>query len=156
MIRRRLGLLCGLFYQPVLIPCLSLVFTLVAAGYDLKTREVPDWISLTLLGVAVAGKVLGFQAIGWLSMGAGLVIGFGLGGILFQLKVMGGGDVKLIAALGAALGLPALLVTLLWTTLAGAVLALVSLVRGKQDLAYVPALALGLAIYLACGPGWLN
>jgi prepilin peptidase CpaA len=133
---------------------LALVLTVIAAGYDLKSREVPDWISWTLFGIAVAARGLGVHPVSWCSLGGGLAVGFGLGALLFQLKVMGGGDVKLITALGAALGLPALLLTLFWTVLVGAVFGLVSLARGQHDLAYVPAIALGLMLYIASSLGW--
>ena len=59
----------------------------------------------------------------------------------------GGGDVKLVIALGAALGPLALLSALFWVALSGGLLALIAVIRGRRDLAYVPAIAMGLLVY---------
>lgn len=60
----------------------------------------------------------------------------------------GGGDAKLIAAVGALLGPVGLLFALFWTAVAGGVLALIAMVRGQRDYAYGPAIALGYLAYL--------
>jgi prepilin peptidase CpaA len=131
------------------LPWLPLVVVLVAAAFDLRSREVPDWVALVLLGWAVVATGFRLHPVGWLALLAGLGAGLGLSVALFALGGLGGGDVKLTAALGAALGLWDLLAVLLCTGLAGGVLALVALLRGKRDLAYVPAFALGFLMFLA-------
>ena len=132
-----------------LVLSLLLVLVVVATICDLRDREVPDWISLTILAWAVLATTLGWTTGGWL----GLVYGFSLGLVLsasvFYMGGLGGGDVKLIAALGAAVGPLGLLVVLFWMALTGAILALVAISRGKKDFAYVPAIAVGLMVYLA-------
>ncbi len=62
-----------------------------------------------------------------------------------------GGDVKLVAALGAWLGPIALMCVLFWVAVAGLLLSVVFWISGKKDLPYVPAIAIGLAIFL-CWP----
>ena len=62
---------------------------------------------------------------------------------VFYLGGLGGADVKLVAALGAAVGPVSLLCVLFWTALAGGLLALAAKSRGKRDFAYVPAIAAG-------------
>jgi prepilin peptidase CpaA len=128
-----------------LLPPLALLAAAVV--YDLKSREIPDWISLALAAWAVLAAALGLHAAGWLGAAAGLALGFALTAPLFYLGGLGGGDVKLIAALGAALGPLALLSVLFWMAVAGGVLALVAKYRGEKDFAYVPAIAAGLLIY---------
>ncbi len=125
---------------------LPLGFVLVATVYDLRSREIPDWISLLLLAWAVLATAFRLHPIGWLSLLGGLAIGFVLSLLWFVLGGLGAGDVKLLAALGAALGHVGVLFTLFWIALAGGVLGLVALSRGKRDLAYGPAIALGLFI----------
>jgi Flp pilus assembly protein protease CpaA len=125
-----------------------LLFILVATYYDLKTREVPDAVPLSLLGWAVAASAFGWHDVGWTALLGGLAIGFGLSVVLFALGGLGGGDVKMISALGAALGPRTLLPVLGWIALAGGLLALVALVRGRRDLPYLPAIALGLLVDL--------
>jgi prepilin peptidase CpaA len=119
---------------------------LVATVQDVRSREIPDWISLLLLAWAVLATALGLHPVGWLSLLGGLAIGFVLSTLFFALGGLGAGDVKLLTALGAALGHAAVLFTLFWIALAGGALALVALGRGKRDLAYGPAIALGLFI----------
>jgi prepilin peptidase CpaA len=118
----------------------------VATAYDLRSREIPDWISLLLLVWAVGSTALELHPVGWLSLLGGLTIGFVLSTVFFALGGLGAGDVKLMTALGAALGHVAVLFTLFWIALAGGALAFVALARGKRDLAYGPAIALGLFI----------
>jgi prepilin peptidase CpaA len=126
----------------------ALLFVLLATVFDLKTREVPDTISLGLLACAVVAKALGYQGFGWGSMLGGLAIGFGLSVIFFVLGGLGGGDVKMITALGAALGHAAILPFLFWVALAGGMLSVVELLRGRRDLAYMPAITLGFLMFL--------
>src|SRR4051794_17061453 len=71
-----------------------LLFVLVATAYDLKTREVPDAIPLSLLGWAVVATAFRLHDVGWASMLGGLAIGLVLSAIFFALGGLGGGDVK--------------------------------------------------------------
>jgi prepilin peptidase CpaA len=126
----------------------ALALVLVATVFDLRSREVPDTISVLLLGWAVAVAALRLDGNGWASMLAGLCVGLLASGSFFALGGLGGGDVKLIAALGAVLGHPAIWSALFWTALAGGGCALIALIRGRRDLAYLPAIALGLSIHI--------
>ena len=83
----------------------------------------------------------------WIEFASGAALGFVLTFPLYALGGFGGGDLKLVVALGAALGPLALLSTLFWMALCGGVLACVAWLRGRRNLAYVPAIALGLLIY---------
>jgi prepilin peptidase CpaA len=78
--------------------------TAIAAATDLRARIIPNWLVVT-------GLVLGFGLNTFLYGWAGLwsaFLGFGLALALyvplFLLRAMGGGDVKLMAALGALAG----------------------------------------------------
>ncbi|MDX1624433.1 MAG: prepilin peptidase [Gemmatimonadota bacterium] len=109
------------------------LFALVAGSivWDVRERRVPD--AFTVGGVAVA---LGLRALGgWgplldgvAAAGVGLLIALPLvlaGGL-------GGGDAKLLAAVGAFLGLAALPVALTVTALAGGVMAVgLATARGR-------------------------
>jgi Flp pilus assembly protein protease CpaA len=125
----------------------------VAAALDVRQREIPDGISIALLVWAVAATALGWSGHGWLVMAFGLVIGLGIGALLFSLGGFGGGDVKVLAGLGATLGARDLFAALFYVALAGGVLAAVALWRGKRDIAYVPAIALGLLAFVIVR-GW--
>lgn len=81
-----------------------LVFTAAALVFDLRTRKIPNWLTVAALALALAFHV---ATAGLAGLGTALA-GFGVGfGILFVLWIIGGGgggDVKLMGALGAWLG----------------------------------------------------
>jgi prepilin peptidase CpaA len=127
-------------------------FLVAAAIADLRQREIPDLISVALVVWAVTATALGWSGHGWLSLTAGLGLGLTIGLVLFWLGGFGGGDAKILAALGATLGARDLFAVLFYVAIAGGALAVVALVRRQRDIAYVPAIALGfLAFVIARG-----
>lgn len=81
-----------------------IVLVLAASVYDLRYRQIPNW--LTAAGL-MAG--FGFQAIfrGWTGLrqaALGSALAFGIYLILFALRALGGGDLKLMTAIGAIVG----------------------------------------------------
>jgi prepilin peptidase CpaA len=105
--------------------------SLVACATDLTRRRIPNWLTL---GGAVAA--IAYQSVvgGWAGAGQSLA-GWGVGLLLFlpmfALRGMGGGDVKLLAALGAWLGPMLVFWLALWATLVGGVLGLVVALRSR-------------------------
>lgn len=85
---------------------LALLLTAVAAVTDARTGRIPNW--LTLAGIVMAFAIHAFVGMpGLLLALAGLSCGVMVPALLFlatQGRAMGGGDVKLFAALGATLG----------------------------------------------------
>lgn len=87
------------------------VVTLVAAAVDLRRGQIPNWLTLGPLAAAVAAHA----AAGWTSggaRGAAEAAGFSVLGavacgavplLLWRMGGIGGGDVKLLVALGAIL-----------------------------------------------------
>lgn len=77
---------------------------------DLKTREVPDYLSLFLLaagfGIAVLFSILLWSFNPLLSSLLGFVVFFLLSLLLFYTGQWGGGDAKLFIGLGALFGIP--------------------------------------------------
>jgi prepilin peptidase CpaA len=121
---------------------------IVAAIHDLVRRSIPDWISLTLLTWALATAVAGRHPEGWLSLLGGFALAFVVSLVLYSARAFGGGDVKLLTALGAVLGLSMFVVLLISTAVAGCFLGLIALVRKERGFAYVPAIAVGFLIVL--------
>lgn len=91
----------------VLVP-LTLVALSVAAYCDLRTREVPDWLSYGFLFAVIGIRVLFSFEEGWLMLVDGL-LGFGVFYILalvfYYSRQWGGGDAKLLMGMGALIGL---------------------------------------------------
>lgn len=106
---------------------------LIAAAFtDLKWRTIPN--ALTLGATAIAFFISVFAA-GWhgvLFCGLGWTIGFVPFYVLFRLGGLGGGDVKLMGAVGA-LGGPKLVIMSFWyTSLIGFLMAIAVLVRNHK------------------------
>jgi prepilin peptidase CpaA len=110
----------------VKLALLIAVFAVVAAIYDLRTRRIPN--SLTVSGVGL-GLLIHALSGGILSALLASLIGFAVGLTFFQIGAVGGGDVKLIAALGALLGLPHWILAMQVAILAAAAMALVQVTR---------------------------
>ena len=90
---------------------------------------------------------------GWLGINLGLVlfggaVGLAIGFGLFHFAKLGGGDAKLIAALGLLLGPVGILILLFVMAIFGGVLSLVAMLRGQRDFAYVPAIMVGFVWYV--------
>ena len=128
----------------------SIVFLLliVATACDLRTREIPDWISIAIAILAVGTAATGWLGIGLLLVAMGGSLGLAIGYLLFRFAELGGGDAKLIAALGMLVGPVGLLIVLFGMAIAGGVLSLVAMFRGQRDYAYVPAITAGFMGYV--------
>jgi prepilin peptidase CpaA len=88
----------------------AVVVALVAAYTDWKTGEIPNWLTFGTLGVAPIAHVARAMSTGVGSKAALMEGAFSIGGallcglvpmMLYSKDAIGGGDVKLFAALGA-------------------------------------------------------
>lgn len=85
----------------------ALVVAAAAAVQDHRTGHIPNWITAPPLLLAPVGwLVAGGVTAGLLSAGAIAVCGL-VPFVLWRSGAMGGGDVKLLAALGALIGISA-------------------------------------------------
>jgi prepilin peptidase CpaA len=72
-----------------------------AALYDVKTKKIPNWLNLAGVSAGLcAGVLAGDLRSSLLGMAVGLTVGI----FFYAIGLMGGGDAKLFAALGASLG----------------------------------------------------
>ena len=82
-----------------------------AAAVDVRCRRIPNWLSFSLLLAGFAQSLTWCRTVGPADACLGFLTGFGLTFALFGLGALGGGDVKLLAGIGAWLGpVPTLLV----------------------------------------------
>ena len=102
-----------------------LAVLLVAAVYDVRFRRIPNWISVTgvAIGLALNAFLFGLPGV-WLSLG-GLGLGFGVYFLLYLIRAMGAGDVKLMTAVGAMVGWQDWFGIFLVTAILGGVMALI-------------------------------
>jgi Flp pilus assembly protein protease CpaA len=128
-----------------LFPVLPLLF---AAAVDLRIRQIPDSCSVSILAAGVLAAVFGWAGIRWWMVLSGVGVGLLLGLVLFRGAKLGGGDVKLVISLGGLLGPAGIVLFVFWMAVAGGVLALLALKRGRRDYAYGPAILFGYVAWL--------
>jgi prepilin peptidase CpaA len=119
-----------------------IVITVVgfAAALDIKSRRIPNWLTLTVAAAGLIGGFLFFILQGdwpggwqWLQFSAkGWLVGVGIFLIPFMLGGMGGGDVKLLGAIGALKGMSFVIETALLGALWGGLLALLAILFHKK------------------------
>jgi len=105
------------------------VFVIAAALFDLWRRRIPNWLVLTGLACGFALAIL--EAV---SAGSAAPVGRSLLGVvvalavyipLYALRAVGGGDVKLMGAVGSFVGARAWLTIFAFSAIAGGVVALI-------------------------------
>lgn len=140
----------------------GLIFTalLIAMTFiDADTQLLPDELTLTLMWLGILGN----WYYGWIGLHAsvlGAVLGYTSLWILYQIhrlitgkEGMGGGDFKLLAALGAWTGASSLPVIAFMAAVIGLLGALIMRVAKGQHTAFGPALAIaGWVIFVAHEP----
>jgi leader peptidase (prepilin peptidase)/N-methyltransferase len=147
---------------PLLAVSASFVAALIVISFiDLDHQIIPDVISLPGIGIGLLLSVLGYgpavidSAVGIL-VGGGVLYGVAIGyHALTGREGMGGGDIKLLAMIGAFLGWKNVLVTLVLGSLSGALVGIgLILVRGddsKVPIPFGPFLAAGAVCALFFG-----
>lgn len=140
------------FYFLFLAALVAIIFI------DLRHQIIPDLISLPGIVIGFAGSFLA-SPVTWQQSGIGILAG---GGILYGIAMayylltgregMGGGDIKLLAMIGAFLGWQSLLFVVFASSLTGSVVGIFAMLRqrkgGKTRLPYGPFLALAAMLFL--------
>jgi len=124
----------------------------VGAGWDVATRRIPN--TITYSGI-LAGLSLRTALLGWHGLSTallGVLIGGGVFFLLFILRAMGGGDVKLMAAVGSITGPSHMIEIIIVCALAGGVMALITMIYRKRAIRTVRNVGELLFFRLAHGP----
>jgi leader peptidase (prepilin peptidase)/N-methyltransferase len=143
---------------------------IVIAFVDLAERIVPDVISLPGIGLGLIVSVihwgLALDSSAVFPTPVSSLLGILLGGGLLLsvawiyqfvtgVEGMGGGDVKLLAMIGAFLGWPSVPVALFFASLAGSMIGLVLMLKagadGKYAIPFAPFLCTGALFHLFFG-----
>ena len=128
---------------------------------DLFHQEIPDVVSLPGIGVGLIGSLIlpqisFLQSLGGMLLGGGILFLVAFGSQwLFKREGMGGGDVKLLAMIGAFLGWKAVILTIFLSSLIGSIVGvLIMILKGKNfkyAIPFGPFLSLGAILSLFWG-----
>jgi leader peptidase (prepilin peptidase) / N-methyltransferase len=139
---------------------------LVITFIDIDHRIIPDVISLPGIPLGFAASFV-LPRLTWTDSLLGILAG---GGSLFAIAWgyqlitdkdgMGGGDIKLLAMIGAFLGWQGVIFTIMASSLIGTLAGVVLMVRAgkgmKLAIPFGPFLALGASLYLFFGPAIIH
>lgn len=134
---------------------------LIISFIDLDYQIIPDKISLPGIVVGIIASF--FFPIAWYESVLGALVGGGvillvgyIGEFVFKKEAMGGGDVKLMAMVGAFLGWKLALLTIFFASLIGAVIGIgMRLITGKEYIPFGPFLSIGALFALFFGHNFL-
>ena len=158
------ALACMVAFGPTLHGVLIFIFiaTLIVVTFiDLDHRIIPDVI--TLPGIPIFFLLaFAIPTINWIESIIGILIG---GGSLFGVawlyhfitgrEGMGGGDIKLLAMMGAVIGWTGILFTIFAASAIGTVIGLLTMIKSSKGMRlaipFGPFLAIGGIIYLFFG-----
>ena len=145
---------------------LAVYFLIILSVIDLQLMIIPDRFSLGLivLGLAFAWCNPNFYGVWWqrelcslLGAAVGLVGTLGialLGTWLFKKEAMGGGDVKLMAGIGAFVGWQGVITTIVMGSFFGLVYAVILMIfkgkKGGDAIPFGPFLSMAAVINLFC------
>jgi len=165
------GILCGLLMYlygasvPFIIYYFFCACLIVVTTIDIEFQIIPNVISVPgivigfLVSVVYAGFFINTGYIRWYESLLGIVVGSAFLGFVsliyfFVTKTegMGMGDIKLIAMIGAFLGIEGVIVTILVGSVAGSIMGIILMIRkkgnAKMKLPYGPFLSIGAVSYI--------
>lgn len=97
----------AIFAADIFLVATAFVYLAIASYTDIKKREVPDWLSFSLIAIALFTRLIASIITGNFSyILTGLVvfaIFFVLANIFYMARLFGGGDAKLLMGLAACL-----------------------------------------------------
>lgn len=105
---------------------------LIGAYFDIKSARIPNRLTYAAI---LAALVLRPALLGWhgfLEGVGGLLLGGGIFAVMFMIRTMGGGDVKLMGAVGALVGFSKTGQALIVCTLFGGLMAICYVIARKR------------------------
>jgi prepilin peptidase CpaA len=118
---------------PTLLLLAAFVLLLAAAAvWDVATMTIPNWISIAMTALFPLAALFA----GWSLSDLGVNLGLGFAVLvvtftMFQFKLLGGGDAKLMAATSVWVGLAGVLPFLIWMVIAGGALSMLLIVTRR-------------------------
>jgi prepilin peptidase CpaA len=142
-------------FADLLVAILAAMLIVAAAG-DLRTRTIPNWLNAAIALGAIPFWLLSGMSL-WPEIALQVAVAaavFGLFAIAFYFGAMGGGDVKMVAAIALWLPLGAVVKLLVIMSLAGGVLTVAMLARRRMGKSR-EQLEIPYGVAIAFGGFWL-
>jgi prepilin peptidase CpaA len=120
--------------DPLALPIQAVIalLVLVAAVYDYRFRRIPNWLTLAGIIAGLCLNLILFGLVGLFGAAQALVFGFAVYFVLYLLRAMGAGDVKLMAGVSALAGPGRWFTIFVLTSLIGGATALaLILIKGR-------------------------
>ena len=136
---------------------IALPFILAFACYgEIRERRIPNWLTLGGIAFGVGAAAIEGGADGLVDSALGLAIAGGLFLPFCLLGVVGGGDMKLMAAVGAIVGWPMVLRVVCNTCIAGGLVYWLMMIAGFNEIVQGSACAVTVIAVrlLAVHYGW--
>lgn len=111
---------------------LSAIFALAAGFTDARWRRIPNWLTYPAVPIAILLHTLDAGWRGARGSLLGTAVGLGILLPFVLIRSLGGGDWKLVGALGAFFCLPKLFYVLVYTLLINGVMALVLVIWKRR------------------------
>lgn len=137
-----------MFGKTDLVSILILLVSSIALATDLARGRIYNWLTLPAMAIGLALAAFGLT-IGFASSLMGIGAGFVLFAWMFLIGVMGGGDVKLLMALGALGGARFAVETALLSILVGGAVALIFLVARGRFRSFLDRLKVSVVTFVA-------
>lgn len=109
-----------------------LTLLLLALYFDLTQKKIPNFLTFPVILWGLLSHTIAGGLDGLLFSAPGLLLGLAVFFIPYLLGGMGGGDVKLLGAIGALKGLQFVFHAAIFTALCGGVLAIIYLIYNRQ------------------------
>jgi prepilin peptidase CpaA len=115
-----------------LILAATVAFTFICIASDVRTRRIPNLISGLGIAIGLALNASHAGSAGLLASASGLLVAVALLLFPFAMGGLGGGDVKMMGAIGALLGPRVTLEALLFGMILGGAIMVVHLARRRR------------------------
>lgn len=136
------------------------IFTLIAAVSDIKRRKITNKLIIYMIVIGVISRFIENQMTGIMEFGLRFIITIVVLLMPFAYKLLGAGDVKLIASIAGYVGVKGIIAISVYFSVAGAIYAALILIQAKfrqselndsKGIPYAVPIFVGVCLYAFTG-----
>lgn len=113
-----------------------IILLFAAAFFDVKEKRIPNFLTFPVMLIGLILNIIMNGLNGIMFSFFGFIVGLAIFFIPFVLGLMGAGDVKLMAAIGALMGWRFTVLSILFSAIAGIIVVFVYLIYKKKLFSY--------------------